>query len=404
MPTLIVIGGGIAGLSTAMLLARDGHQVTVLERDPAPPPQPQQAWESWERRGVNQFRLPHMFMSRFRELLDAELPDVAAALEAAGALRFNRMLEMPVSITGGRRRGDERFEQLTGRRPMVEATIGRAADREPGVTIRRGVLVRGLAVDAPVGRPGSCHGRRHRDGRPPACRPRDRRRWAPLDAGGVADRRRCAGAGGGAGGQRIRVLRPALPLGRRCDAPDARAAAAALRVVVAPHAARRQRLLVGRHHVERQGSGAPAGAPRRRVGARRAQLPARRPLDRRRAGHGHRRDGQDRGPCPTLRSGDRADGRRRRRRLGGVHQPIDWSRGVARLPARRLPPRCSPRRRYRRRRRARSQVATGECRARRAVRHRHADVRPSPAGADRGRDRRRRVRDTRTRRGTSVAP
>ena len=70
-----------------------------------------------------------MFMARFRELLDAELPDVAAALEAAGALRFNRMLEMPVSITGGRRRGDERFEQLTGRRPMVEATIARVAER-----------------------------------------------------------------------------------------------------------------------------------------------------------------------------------------------------------------------------------------------------------------------------------
>jgi glycine/D-amino acid oxidase-like deaminating enzyme len=76
---VVVIGGGLVGLSTAMLLARDGHHVTVLERDPAPPPAPADAWRDWERRGVNQFRLPHAFLPRFRQLLDAELPDVPSA-------------------------------------------------------------------------------------------------------------------------------------------------------------------------------------------------------------------------------------------------------------------------------------------------------------------------------------
>ena len=146
---IVVIGGGLVGLSSAMLLARDGHHVTVLERDPAPPPAPVDAWTVWERRGVNQFRLPHAFLPRFRALLDAELPDVPPALDAEGALRTNRMAEMPVEITGGFRPDDARFEQITGRRPMVEATFARLAAREPGVEIRRGVVVRGLSATTP---------------------------------------------------------------------------------------------------------------------------------------------------------------------------------------------------------------------------------------------------------------
>jgi 2-polyprenyl-6-methoxyphenol hydroxylase-like FAD-dependent oxidoreductase len=96
---------------------------------------------------VNQFRLPHAFLPRFRQILDAELPDVVSALDAEGALRSNRMREMPVELTGGFRPGDECFEQITGRRPMVEATFAQLAAREPGVQIRRGVAVRGLVAE-----------------------------------------------------------------------------------------------------------------------------------------------------------------------------------------------------------------------------------------------------------------
>src|SRR5262245_44335848 len=70
MSEILVMGGGVAGLCSAMLLARDGHHVTVLERDACPPPEPADAWSGWERRGVNQFRLAHAFLPRFRATLD----------------------------------------------------------------------------------------------------------------------------------------------------------------------------------------------------------------------------------------------------------------------------------------------------------------------------------------------
>jgi 2-polyprenyl-6-methoxyphenol hydroxylase-like FAD-dependent oxidoreductase len=44
----------------ALMLARDGLEVTVLERDGAPAPgSPDDAWQAWERHGVAQFRQPH---------------------------------------------------------------------------------------------------------------------------------------------------------------------------------------------------------------------------------------------------------------------------------------------------------------------------------------------------------
>jgi len=64
MARIVVIGGGFGGLTTALLLGRDGHQVTVLERDPDEPGEPAAAFDRWARRGVPQFRLPHVFIPR----------------------------------------------------------------------------------------------------------------------------------------------------------------------------------------------------------------------------------------------------------------------------------------------------------------------------------------------------
>ncbi len=145
MAEVVIIGGGLTGQAAAMLLAVDGHRVSVLERDPAPPAaSAAEAWDSWERRGVNQFRMLHYFLPRFREIVEAELPAVAAELDADGALRMNPFDGMPVEMSGGLRDDDARFAVLTGRRPVVEAAVGRVAARTPGVEVRRGVGVKGL--------------------------------------------------------------------------------------------------------------------------------------------------------------------------------------------------------------------------------------------------------------------
>ncbi|HUD70050.1 MAG TPA: FAD-dependent oxidoreductase [Acidimicrobiales bacterium] len=150
MAEIVVLGAGVVGLGTAMLLAKDGHDVTVLERDATPPAStPEGAWERWERRGVNQFRLPHYFLARYRSVLDAELPDVARSIEQVGGLRHNPLLEIPEAIRGPERPDDADCEVLTGRRPVMELAVAAAAERARGVTVRRGTPVSGLLAGSP---------------------------------------------------------------------------------------------------------------------------------------------------------------------------------------------------------------------------------------------------------------
>jgi 2-polyprenyl-6-methoxyphenol hydroxylase-like FAD-dependent oxidoreductase len=145
MDDILIVGGGVVGLGLGMMLARDNHAVTVLERDDQPAPKDaEEAWNGWERKGVNQFRLPHLFLPRYRQIIESELPDVAAALDRDGALRFNPVSDAPEFLTGRPRDGDDRYQMLSGRRAMVERTVATVAEQTPGLSVRRGVSVAGL--------------------------------------------------------------------------------------------------------------------------------------------------------------------------------------------------------------------------------------------------------------------
>ncbi|MGZ4304028.1 MAG: FAD-dependent oxidoreductase [Solirubrobacteraceae bacterium] len=152
---IIVLGGGVCGLAAGLLLRRDGHEVTVLERDrEAVPASVDDAWERWPRDGVTQFRQTHYLTSRGREVLDLVLPDVRIGLVAAGGMTMDPLQMMPPAITDrAPREGDERFVTVNARRSTVEQVLAGTAELESGLQIRRGVTVTGLVTRAHNGVP-----------------------------------------------------------------------------------------------------------------------------------------------------------------------------------------------------------------------------------------------------------
>lgn len=146
MAKIGIIGGGIAGLGAALALARDGHDVTVLEQDATPlPPTAVEAFERWERRGAPQVRHSHAFLARLRNLLRDRVPDVLDALLRGGAYEIRITDSLPPGIEDrAPRPGDEDLALLGCRRLTFEWVLRRVAEAEPGLRFVHGARVVGL--------------------------------------------------------------------------------------------------------------------------------------------------------------------------------------------------------------------------------------------------------------------
>ena len=142
-------------MAAAMMLADDGHEVMVLERDAEPPPpDPEGAFADWDRRSVAQFGLAHWLHARGTSILKEQLPAVYNGLNDNGGFHFNLvkylLSMMPdAEITPD----DDRFDLVTGRRSTIEWSMAQAAHAHGGVTVRRGEAIAGLTADVADGKP-----------------------------------------------------------------------------------------------------------------------------------------------------------------------------------------------------------------------------------------------------------
>jgi len=147
---VIIVGSGIAGMCTALALARRGHPVRVLERD-SPPPEgdADRAVFHWPRRGATQFRHPHAFLGLMCNLLEQDYPDLLEAFYAAGARRveFPEMLSAELEGKYQPEPGDDKLWVLMCRRAIIETVLRRYVGRYPNIEIVNGITIDGLVTE-----------------------------------------------------------------------------------------------------------------------------------------------------------------------------------------------------------------------------------------------------------------
>ena len=137
---IVIAGSGPVGMTAALLLARGGHRVTLVDRDPGPV-----EGRVWDRVGVMQFHLPHGFRPQCRNLLHDRLPDVHRAVLEAGAEELRAPGEPESTAMLSVRRSV--FERALWERASVEPGIARITGHVDGIEIDGSRAV-GVVVDS----------------------------------------------------------------------------------------------------------------------------------------------------------------------------------------------------------------------------------------------------------------
>jgi 2-polyprenyl-6-methoxyphenol hydroxylase-like FAD-dependent oxidoreductase len=136
---VVIVGGGVGGLSAALAFGRQGHEVTVIERDPLPATASAEEAFASERRGAPQAHQTHGFLARVAVTLRERFPDVLESLKAVGCTT------LPLTANLGEPQpGDEDLAVLVVRRTTFEWVLRQAALQQDHVRFRTGAGVAGL--------------------------------------------------------------------------------------------------------------------------------------------------------------------------------------------------------------------------------------------------------------------
>jgi 2-polyprenyl-6-methoxyphenol hydroxylase-like FAD-dependent oxidoreductase len=141
---VLVIGAGIAGLCTALMLASSGREIVLLERDgPLETSDPDELFRSWKRNGVAHLRQSHAFLARLRSIIKTEHPALLAQLLDNGVreLPFEGWLTERQLSSYRAQPEDEDLTIVTSRRTTLEMTMRRYVETLPNVSLRCGFRV-----------------------------------------------------------------------------------------------------------------------------------------------------------------------------------------------------------------------------------------------------------------------
>ena len=132
MATIVVVGAGVAGLGSALTLAKAGHQVTVLEQDRTPFPTDPDAAFDWDRKGAPQVRHSHALLARLRNILVAEHPEVLERLLEAGATEIDFLGNLPPEMEVlAPQPGDDELVAIACRRTTFEWVLRGVVMEQP---------------------------------------------------------------------------------------------------------------------------------------------------------------------------------------------------------------------------------------------------------------------------------
>lgn len=131
MPSVAVLGGSVVGGATALLFARAGWSVTLI--DPEFSLQVHPGDDVRRRPGAPQATQAHAFPARARHELRARLPDILSGLDEVGANRY--VFAVPASLGADAEPADRECDTFRVRRAVLDAVVADAVRAEPGVRI-----------------------------------------------------------------------------------------------------------------------------------------------------------------------------------------------------------------------------------------------------------------------------